>query len=234
MANKNSGKLSGEPPQDKKQDFDTSNLIPTRTPAKGSAYEQALSPDTEDFNTPSFNSLKPQKGIEPRLKEDEAIAFVQRVAGVDKETAKKMNDAVWAYTGYYYDAIRAVQQGKSNNAKMKEHAENLERYIERAAKWGGGTTYRGIRAGGDYKPGDIIDQCGTSSWSTELSIAKSFSFGGKNKTIFISPTQSKGTSTGFSHQHHAEMEVTVSQKARYVAERVEKHGDYTYVWVRET
>lgn len=213
--------------------IDTSNLSATRMASAGSAYDKAVSPDTEGLNTPSYGSLKPQKGEEKEMSKAEAVAYVQRVAGVDEKTAEEMNEAVWQWTNGAYSGIRHVQQGVGtyDEPYFKKLGDNLERFIERSAKWGGGTTYRGIGTNADIKVGETFDMRGTASWSTQESVARNFAYG--DGTVFVSKTQSRGVSTNFSHQHHSEREVTVSRKALYVAERIEYKNGKKYIYVRE-
>lgn len=227
-----SRRRTDEPPtQQSKQAVDVSNLVSTRTANAGSAYEKAIAKDTEGYNTPSYGSLKPQKFEEKAMSEAEAVEFIQRVAGVNKKTAVEMNEAIWKWTNGAYYNIRAVQQGKKDDAKYKKYGDDIEKFIDRAAKWGGGTTYRGIDIKDpNYAIGEKINMKGTSSWSTHENIAKSFSSG---NVVFVSPTQSRGTSTNFSHQHHLEHEVTVSKKASYVIERKENKNGFTYYYLRE-
>ena len=227
-------KKSDEPPKiNGGYSKDASNLIGVRTAKEGSAYAKALAPDLEGLNTPSYGSRKQQKGEEVEMNETQAIEYIQRIAGVDAQTAKEMNDAVWSWTDGSYHGIREVQQGRSSNEVHKKYGENIEKFLERATKWGGGVTYRGIDVYDiGYRVGDKIDMKGTSSWSTQESIARSFA--GSSGSVFVSPTQSRGTSTNFSHQHHGEHEVTVSRKAKYIVDKIEKRGYRTYYFVHET
>ena len=222
-------KKTYEPPEDKGDNNASEN-------AKGTKKTYAT-PDMkveDDLNTPSYGSKFKQKDHEEKMNVYDAINFIMRVAGVTREEAVEMEDAIWEWTGTSYTNIRHFQQTGEGNDEIKKFSENVEKYIERAAKWGGGVTYRGVKTfSKDIVIGDTIDMNGTASWSTREGVAKSFS-GYKGGIVFVCDTQSKGTSTKFAHQHYMENEVTVSRSAKYVVQSVKINSEgKTYVYVKE-
>lgn len=221
-------KRTDEPPKSGgTRNSGTENLIGTRSQATATSQEDRYD---SNFNTPSYGSMKLQRNEENEMNKEETIGFIQRVAGVDDRQASIMADAIHKWSDGYYEDIRFAQQNEDASEGFKELGKHLENYISRAAKWGGGTTYRGIRVNADLNVGDKVDMKGTSSWSTRESVAKSFAGG---KTVFVSETQSKGTSIGFYHFHPLEHEVVVSKNAQYVVQKKEKVGVYTYYHVKE-
>lgn len=129
-----------------------------------------------------------------------------------------------------------------NVALLKSEAKRIEGYIERAPKWGGGVTYRGMSLPSSVVKGLTVGgtfdvNAGTASWSTQESTARSFSKSGSGgrHVVFVSQTQSKGTSIKHISYFTKENEVLVSKNARYTITNIStKSGSpYTYVYVKE-
>ena len=161
---------------------------------------------------------------------DDAIEHIIKLTGASQGEAREMNAAVRAFSSAYYEEIRAYQQTGVGESNIAKYAADVDKFIERAPKWNGGVTYRGIR----LKPneiaainvGDTIGQNGTSSWSTKVSTAESFSgFGGAQAVIFVNEgIQRHGTSIKFTSLFAGENEVTASSKARWTVVSKERIG----------
>lgn len=91
---------------------------------------------------------------------------------------------------------------------------------------------KGLTVGGTF---DV--NLGTASWSTQESTARSFSKSGSGSrhVVFVSQTQSKGTSIKHISYFAKENEVLVSKNAKYTITNIStKSGSpYTYVYVKE-
>lgn len=165
--------------------------------------------------------------------------------GVSVDVAKELHGSVRNYSGSSYSAIRQAQRTGKGSAQALKDAKNIETYIEHAPKWAGGTTYRGIKLDAAtvkaLRVGDKIDvNSGTASWSTAESTARSFSGSGyagtgKKSVIFVSGTQTKGTSIKHISHYSSENEVLVSKRTQYIIDSISiKPGSpYTYVYVKE-
>lgn len=88
-----------------------------------------------------------------------------------------------------------------------------------------------------YDEGAIINvNRGSASWSTSKSTAQSFSkpYNDGVHLVFISKTQSKGTSIKHISKYNHEDEVLVSKNAKYrVTGKPKNQGKYMYVHVEE-
>ncbi len=165
--------------------------------------------------------------------------------GVSVDVAKELHGSVRSYSGSAYSAIRQAQRTGKGSPQALKDAKNIETYIEKAPKWAGGSTYRGIKLDKAtvkaLRVGDKIDvNLGTASWSTAESTARSFSGSGyagtgKRSVIFVSGTQTNGTSIKHISLFANENEVLVSKKAQYIIDSISiKPGSpYTYVYVKE-
>lgn len=168
--------------------------------------------------------------------------------GSTVQEAKDMFDAVQDFTGSAYSGIRRAQRGEKASdipelqKKYDSEAKRIEGYIERAPKWGGGVTYRGMSLPSSVVKGLTVGgtfdvNLGTASWSTQESTARSFSKSGSGSrhVVFVSQTQSKGTSIKHISHFAKENEVLVSKNAKYAITNIStKSGSpYTYVYVKE-
>lgn len=165
--------------------------------------------------------------------------------GVSIDVAKELYGSVRNYSGSLYSSIRQAQRTGQGSASVLADAKNIETYIEHAPKWAGGTTYRGIKLDeatvNALQVGDKIDvNLGTASWSTSEHTARSFAGSGspgpdKKSVVFVSQTQSNGTSIKHISQYANENEVLVSKNTSYIIDSIStKPGSpYTYVYVKE-
>lgn len=168
--------------------------------------------------------------------------------GSTVQEAKDMFDAVQDFTGSSYSGIRRAQRGEKASdipelqKKYDSEAKRIEGYIERAPKWGGGVTYRGMSLPSSVVKGLTVGgtfdvNAGTASWSTQESTARSFSKSGSGDSpvVFVSQTQSKGTSIKHISYFTKENEVLVSKNARYTITNIstKSSSPYTYVYVKE-
>lgn len=168
--------------------------------------------------------------------------------GSTVQEAKDMFDAVQDFTASAYSGIRRAQRGEKASdipelqKKYDSEAKRIEGYIERAPKWGGGVTYRGMSLPASVVKGLTVGgtfdvNLGTASWSTQESTARSFSKSGSGSrhVVFVSQTQSKGTSIKHISYFAKENEVLVSKNAKYTITNIStKSGSpYTYVYVKE-
>jgi hypothetical protein len=166
---------------------------------------------------------------------DKGHEYIASELGVSLEKASNLDAAVKAYTGPLYDEILEAQVNPNPQTKreklLKAISNGLEEYVERAPAWNGGTTYRGFtikdRALFDnYSVGDVIDNRGRlSSWSSNVDIAKQFANFSSNtqmSVIFVSKTQSMGTSIRHISRCWTEDEVLVSKNASFKITKI-KH-----------
>lgn len=111
----------------------------------------------------------------------------------------------------------------NNREYYEKQAKILENYIDKAPKWRGGITYRGLDLTtmqmDSIKVGENFKMGGTSSWTTDYKIAEVFS---SKKAIFVSKTQEKGTSIKFGSAFSDENEIVVSKNANYKVRRIER------------
>jgi hypothetical protein len=158
---------------------------------------------------------------------------------------------VLSYTGSYYSNIRDYQKGRPQTARpeslklYKQWGEDLEQFIDRSPKWGGGTSYRGFTTSperfeklmADMVSGKELDMGGTSSWSTKKSIAEKFSWTddtvGRYQVILECYGQNRGTSIQAVSRFFAEEEVLVSRHARYKIIGTRQEGSLTVFEVEE-
>ncbi len=162
--------------------------------------------------------------------------------GVSQSQAEQLVTSVENYTGVYYRDIREYQQS-GEPKEAAEYAQGIENYIKVAPKWDGGVTYRGISdiPNDVYEQlttkGNVIDMKGTSSWSSRESVARNFAgmstFG--NNIVFVSETQSRGTSIRHLSTIPHEDEVVASKDASYVVKRTkkDKKSGIMYVYLKE-
>lgn len=210
--------------------IDTSNLMGVRSAARGTSLEVQL-------GSPSYGSNNTkQKGHEDYMKSYEARQYIMRTTGLDEKEAEATREAIDRWSGSAYTFIRAVQQGENKSENFRVMGNRLERFIDRAPKWDGKMTYRGIKMNASelkkMKVGDTIDMKGTSSWSSTYRIAEGFS---NQKVVFASPTQKHGTSIRFHSGFDKENEVLVSKRSSYRIKRFSKmKNGTTVVWLDET
>lgn len=167
---------------------------------------------------------------------EERIALLESQLGVSREQARDYAEAVFQWSIDKYSVIRAHQQNPNENIEGKRQAELIEDYITKSPKWGGDTTYRGIN---NVSPetfeklttiGTQIDMNGTSSWSTNEATSWEFASEG---IVFVSKTQSLGTSIRHLARGRQENEVIVSKNAKYKVVNTGEFAGKTYVYLEE-
>lgn len=181
-------------------------------------------------------------GIIPKEKQ---IDFICLELNVSIEEAKKYVEAIFYYTDKFYHvkAIREYQQGKNihNKDQVAKQEQALEQYIEKAPKWNGGETFRGVKLTDDdlkrYTIGSERDMLGTSSWSSSEDVAKEFSddgpFSERKRVIFHSNTQKNGTSVRHLSPLAYEDEVLVSKRSKYRVTKIEKDSGIYHIYMEE-
>ena len=195
--------------------------------------------------TVRINNLMPAKTIL-----EKQIKFVQRTLNATAEEAERYMDALDGYTSDDYSDIRSVQMGDTDDPRYKKMASDLEEFIEKAPKWAGGTTYRGIGLFPDWGGTDIaafqtamatrtpIEMYGSASWSTDKGTAKYFAErDGDIHVVFICKEgQPQGTSIAGLSRHPGESEIVTSNKARWLVEKILQPNpkDKTYYEIEVT
>lgn len=176
--------------------------------------------------------------------------FIMQQLGIDSATASRYAAAIDSYSDMHYASIRDYQKGRPQNArpstleKYKQWGEDLEQFIDSSPKWGGGTTYRGFTTSqerfeklmADMVSGKELDMGGTSSWSTQKSIAEKFSSsrrGGRYSVILECPGQNRGTSIRAVSSFLEDDEVLVSRHARYKITGTRQEGSLMIFEVEE-
>ena len=148
--------------------------------------------------------------------------YVMGLTGLGAKEANECEKAVWGWSGSDYKDVRKYQKGIDGYDSYKEQAENIERFLKLAPKWGtSGDTYRGVKMSKEdfskLAKGVEVDMHGTSSWSTSRGVAEGFapSISDLVSVLYISPSQSKGVDIHTMAHYPSEREVLVSKGARY-------------------
>lgn len=185
-------------------------------------------------------------GHKPHMKGQELVDFTMKELGVTEQEAKDMVREVSGYTDGYATDMRNWQQygdgyildGMSAK-EARTMSEQCEKFIKLSPKWDGGEIYRGICVDEDtamkilddiYYSGKPLDMKGTSSWTSDKSIADDFSewSGGDVAIIFKAPGTNKGTSIDHISDF-SQSEVLVSKDARWDVKRIEGGIDDGYL-----
>ena len=160
--------------------------------------------------------------------------------GVSADEAREQVDAIEAYSGSDYRAIRKAQYEGLTDWDEYKKAQAIENFIAQSPVWAGGELYRGVKldpaAVSQLKVGGRIDMKGMSSWSSDETTARSFSNASGNKQSVIFRT--KGTKQGASITHLSnygkdESEVLISGKATWTIKKITVSGSRTYIDVEE-
>ena len=169
--------------------------------------------------------------------------FVANELGISEDEAQKYISALKGYTGdNYYGAIRDAQRGGKQSDKIVQMGNNVETYIDKAPKWNGGETYRGVTLSrkelNSLNVGSTIDMGGTSSWSSKQSVAAKFAdkakyVRGKKPVVFVSATQKNGTGIRHLSKLKREEEVVVSKNSKYTINDIKLNNGITYVYLGE-
>lgn len=180
------------------------------------------------------------------MKGQELVDFTMKELGCSEQEAKDMIKEVSGYTEGYATDVRTWQQGgkqwdmqELTPKEAQRMSEQVERFIDKSPKWEGGEIYRGIGVSEDdankilddisfsMKP---FDMKGTSSWTSDKSIADDFSVwnGADVAIVFKAP----GTKQGTSIDHISEFsqsEVLVSKNARWDVKKINGSVDDGYL-----
>jgi len=180
-----------------------------------------------------------------------STAFITQQLGIDSDLASRYAVAIDFYSGSHYSDIRNYQKGRLQTARpaslerYKQWGEDLEQFIDRSPKWGGGATYRGFSTSperfeklmADMVSGKELDMGGTSSWSTKKSMAEQFSGigggAGYYPVILECTGQNRGTSIRAVSSFLEEDEVLVSRYARYKIRGTRQEGSLMIFEVEE-
>lgn len=185
-------------------------------------------------------------GHKPHMKGQELFDHTEKELGVSQQEAKDMIREVSGYTDGAATDMRIWQQGgkqwdmqELTPKEAKIMSEQVEKYIAKAPKWDGGEIYRGIGISEDdaHKLLDDIafsmkplDMKGTSSWTSDKSIADDFSEwnGADVAVIFKAPGTKKGTSIDHISDF-SQSEVLVSKDARWDVKNIQGSIDDGYL-----
>lgn len=215
----------------------------TWRPGRGAMYENAIAREKErSASAGATVASKPNTSTQKDHPEGE-YEGPDRIAkdlGVSDEEATTMHRAIRSYSGSAYGDIRHFQtQGPPPD--MKEAADAIESFIEKSPKWDGGTVYRGMRVDhatawkivSNAMAGKTISMLGSSSWSSDDSVAEGFAetYNSKKYTgiIFRSSGKQNGTSIKHLSNMSYENEVLMSNSARWKPTNVIDGWDGIYI-----
>lgn len=183
-------------------------------------------------------------GIHPNVSAKQAVAFVASDCGVTEEEAEQMINAI---DGYIEKGphMRVWQAGgiqtELSTDEAKTMSEQVENYIDKATKWGEGTLYRGIAVDkqtfeqliSDADNGAYVDMKGTSSWTSDKSVAAEFADkpGSYSVTFETNGTQ-KGASIDFRNEW-AVGEVLISRHALWECVDYSTNGNSATIYLEE-
>ena len=179
-----------------------------------------VDPETEAKNNAA---IELQKSIENAM-----VQKISEACWVSPEKAKTYLTTLkdWAETGY--EGVRAAQSGRKrsydgiefSDTELKAYtkqSEIIEDFIQRAPKYTG-AAYRGINLDVQpFKKGQTIDMAGTSSWSTDEKVAKTFANARLDRehcVIFRTKELKKGVEIDHLVDY-GEKEVLVSQTSKF-------------------
>lgn len=212
-----------------------------------------------EFNNKVTSAISPQKreqqiyGNQNTVNEHksfsangiEVLEYLKENTGENYERVKEYRETVLNFTGEegVFTKIREYQQGIYNGSDIStiaSQADTLEDFIFKMPKWDGEITYRGISVSSDqlqdWLNGEVIDNKGTSSWSTSKEIAEDFAkYGGfaEKKVVLVSETQTKGIDIAYLSKIYTELEIMVSKDAKYVLDYSKEIDDIIYMYVKE-
>lgn len=193
------------------------------------------------------------------MTDKEVKAQVMKDIGCDSAMAERYADAVHSFSYQWDYEIRHLQTGEKfksyhghTMAEIRQKAKDLEDYIDKAPKWDGGTTYRGMSLSdkelkslmADLKDGKG-DMLGTSSWSTKEFVGQHFSEMHIGETsakfkddkvhcvILVAKKQGKATSIQHLSRYGAtEAEVLSSKDVLWKFVKTWEDDGYTYIEVK--
>lgn len=158
-----------------------------------------------------------------------------------KKVTAKEADSLWddviSYTGSKYREIREAQRIGSGDGETAKAAKGIEKFIEMSPKWDDGPLYRGMNIDATtmarFKPGQKLDNGGTSSWSDKKTNAEVFQRGEGSRVMLVLPKTKNGTSVAHLSSLPGENEILVSQKSKMTIQKVQKRSGVTFVYVEE-
>ncbi len=166
-----------------------------------------------------------------------AIDYIKSITGIsDDNEAGELYWAINDFTGSYSDSVREASRGETTSSNSLARLKNIEKFIELAPKWNGGTTWRGLELSRDaidsFSVGMIVDNMGPASWSSEREVAEGFT-NMRNKFFFRCEKPQNGTSVKFASLCPSEDEVLCSERCRYritnITSSTDDYGNVTIV-----
>lgn len=216
----------------------------TYSPGKSKAHDLAIAREKERQAAAGGTNTATREHL-PYMAGKEAVEYTMKECGVSEQEAKEMVKEVSGYaTGYAYDMRHWQQTGQGTSEMTAEEAkimsENVEKFIDKSPKWGGGELYRGIGVDRETaiaieqhalsdKP---IDMLGTSSWTSSKDVTDEFLGTASNYAIIY---KTSGTKKGTSIDHLSEFsqdEVLISKDARWRCKQI--YGDVEDMYLEIT
>ena len=196
------------------------------------------------------NDLPPRGQVTEKISEDDLYSWVANEIGVSEQEATEYVDSVLNFTDAtsgIYSEIRRYQRGNPleflTEEEAKKFADSIETYIQKAPRWNGGTTFRGVSVSDDelasYIQGQEITAGGSCSWSGKKAIARDIALRNTtserpNPVIYHCATQSKGTGIRHISVYENEDEVLCSTESKWKVVRTEVDSEFiTHVYVEE-
>lgn len=146
---------------------------------------------------------------------------------ISESDAKRMLAGVQSFTGTGSTRIRGAYNNPNADKRDAEAMKAIDDYITSAPKWKG-RVFRGINVSTEIAEkilsGDSVDMLGPSSWSSDKSVAESFSDGYKDVSIVFELDENKsGASiTHIGSWDGMEAEVTAPSGVQYHIDGVKK------------
>ena len=196
------------------------------------------------------NDLPPRGQVTEKIGDDDLCSWVANELGIPESEATEYVKAVAKFTDItsdVYSEIRRFQRKEPLRFLAEEEAKKLsndiELYIQKAPRWNGGVTFRGVSVSDaeltSYIPGKRITSGGTCSWSSNQGIAREYATKNTtleypNSVVYHCETQSKGTGIKHISVYEHEDEVLCSKESVWEIVRTEVDSEYiTHVYVKE-
>ncbi len=229
--------------------------------AKAAATKSTPKPAATPQPTIETGNTATQKGHVGDYKtmtDKEVKAQVMKDIGCDSAMAERYADAVYSFSYQWDYEIRHLQTGEKfksyhnhTMAQIRQKAKDLEEYIDKAPKWDGGTTYRGMSLSEKELKNLITelkngqgDMMGTSSWTTKEHIGQHFSemhvgeyspkFKDEKTESVVLVAKKQGKATSIQHMSKygsSEAEVLSSKDVRWKFVKTWEEDGYTYIEV---
>lgn len=196
------------------------------------------------------NDLPPRGQVTEKIAADDLCLWVANELGIPESEATEYVKAVAEFTDAtsdVYSEIRRFQRKEPlrflPEEEVKKLSDDIETYIQKAPRWNGGVTFRGVSVSDaeltSYIPGKRIPSGGTCSWSGNQGVARGFATRNTtpeypNPVIYHCETQSKGTGIKHISVYEHEDEVLCSKESAWEIVRTEVDSEYTtHVYVKE-